>query len=132
MTITGSLGIETEDADAALRWLADLLRPYLTDADDKQPEALLTADQIAGALQVHRDTVVRWARERRISATKVGREWRFPAGAKPGSRDRQPEPAARNRRAGAVARRATDGSVARRPSAEPASLAAIREGEALQ
>jgi excisionase family DNA binding protein len=127
MTITGSLGIEVEDADAALRWLADLLRPYLTDAKSERDESLLTADQIAGQLRVHRDTVVRWAREGRISATKIGREWRFPAGAKPGPRDRQPGPAS-----GATPRLSGDGRAARRRSAEPASLAAIRGGKALQ
>jgi excisionase family DNA binding protein len=119
MRITGSLGFEVRDADAALRRLAELLRPYLTDAHDEPDEALLTADQIAGQLRVHRDTVVRWARERRISATKVGREWRFPAGAKPRAHDRQATPT--SSRARAAPR-----------SAEPASLAAIRGGKLLQ
>jgi excisionase family DNA binding protein len=40
---------------------------------------LLDAPEKARQLGVHPNTLVRMAREGRISATKVGRSWRFPA-----------------------------------------------------
>jgi excisionase family DNA binding protein len=40
---------------------------------------LLDAPEKARQLGVHPNTLVRMAREGRVSATKVGRSWRFPA-----------------------------------------------------
>lgn len=39
---------------------------------------LLTVDEIAVALRVHRRTVLRWVRERRIPAVRIGRCPRIP------------------------------------------------------
>jgi excisionase family DNA binding protein len=69
---------EIQDDEAAKRELADALRPYLMRTQgDERPERLLTTKDKAGQLGVHPDTLVRMAREERIWAEKVGREWRF-------------------------------------------------------
>jgi excisionase family DNA binding protein len=68
---------DAADEDAR-REIASRLRPYLVEPRSH----LLNAEQKAQQLGVHPDTLVRMARAGRIpSATKVGREWRFPAGA---------------------------------------------------
>jgi excisionase family DNA binding protein len=68
--------IVAEAGEEELRALAVRLRPYLTDT----PTRLLSAPEKGEQLGLHPDTVVRMAREGRIpGATKVGREWRFPA-----------------------------------------------------
>lgn len=38
----------------------------------------MTVDEIAEALRVHRRTVLRWVRERRIPAVRIGRSPRIP------------------------------------------------------
>lgn len=43
--------------------------------------ALLTAEQVGGALGIDVSTVYRMATDGRLRAVKVGRQWRFPAGA---------------------------------------------------
>jgi excisionase family DNA binding protein len=58
--------------DHVKRELANHLRPYLAD-----PERLVDASEKAEQLGLHPDTLVRMAREGRIWAKKVGREWRF-------------------------------------------------------
>lgn len=35
----------------------------------------LTVEEVANALRIHRATVTRWIKERRLPATKVGRRW---------------------------------------------------------
>jgi excisionase family DNA binding protein len=42
-------------------------------------EPLVTSDQVARALGVHRVTVYRWAEAGKIPGVKVGRVWRFDA-----------------------------------------------------
>lgn len=60
--------------DQALRELGELVA---TIAGSGNSEELLDAAAMAMHLDVHSDTVVRWARSGRIWARKVGREWRF-------------------------------------------------------
>jgi excisionase family DNA binding protein len=84
--------------DAALRALAGRLRPYLLG----QPERLLDAPEAAALLGLHPETLVRMARNRRVWACKVGREWRFRADRleirSTGTRSVSPAPAPRPRR----------------------------------
>jgi excisionase family DNA binding protein len=61
--------------DAALSELAHRLREHL-EADTVR---LLDAREAASRLRLHPETVSRMARTGRISAVKVGREWRFHA-----------------------------------------------------
>jgi len=35
----------------------------------------LTVEEVADALRIHRATVTRWIKEKRIPASKVGRRW---------------------------------------------------------
>lgn len=90
--------LETLDDDA-LAFLAERLRPHLTEVDE-----LLDAREAAARLGLHERTVVRMAREGRIpGAEKIGRGWRFhPDRLTPGapvhvtdeSRPRRPRPTA--------------------------------------
>ncbi len=60
------------------RELAAALQPYLGAA---VAERFLDINEKAEQLRLHPDTLARMARSGRIpAATKVGREWRFPAG----------------------------------------------------
>ncbi|MFL5816878.1 MAG: helix-turn-helix domain-containing protein [Conexibacter sp.] len=61
--------------DETIRALAERLRPHLEDRPDHQP--LLTPAQAAERLRLHPKTVVRMARDGRLSAVKVGTGWRF-------------------------------------------------------
>jgi excisionase family DNA binding protein len=63
--------------DAALNELAHRLHDHL-EADTVR---LLDAREAADRLRLHPETVSRMARTGRISAVKVGREWRFHADA---------------------------------------------------
>jgi excisionase family DNA binding protein len=63
--------------DAALNEFAHRLREHL-EADTVR---LLDAREAASRLRLHPETVSRMARTGRISAVKVGREWRFHADA---------------------------------------------------
>ncbi len=103
--------IDALDADA-LEDLAELLAPYLKSS----PDRLLDAAEKAAHLGLHRDTVVRMAREGRLSAEKIGREWRFPSG--------QPAPEQQSE----VPRRSRDRRAGSRPSTSTAraASAAIR------
>lgn len=107
--LLGALLAEIEDDDAAKRELAEALRPYLvSDLDDERLERLLNATDKAAQLGVHPDTLARMAREERIWAEKVGREWRFRPGDLPRSRHRitdhiSPAPNVRRRRPNAPA-----------------------------
>jgi excisionase family DNA binding protein len=56
----------------ALRELATRLRPYLHSEPD-----FLDARQAAARLGLHPETLARMARDGRVPAVKVGREWRF-------------------------------------------------------
>jgi excisionase family DNA binding protein len=38
---------------------------------------LLTTDQVANRLQVHRETVLRWVRNGELGASKIARKWRI-------------------------------------------------------
>jgi excisionase family DNA binding protein len=107
---------EIQDDDDAKRELAEVLRPYLI-APQKSPgtDRLLDATEKAAQLRLHPDTLVKMARDHRIWATKVGRQWRFRSGDLPKSRFR----------------RESHGNVAadarqRRQSSVAASVAAIR------
>ena len=42
-------------------------------------ERLLTPAEVAEYLRISRRTVVRWVREGRLRAIRVGRQWRIPA-----------------------------------------------------
>ena len=42
-------------------------------------ERLLTPAEVAEYLRISRRTVVRWVREGRLRAVRVGRQWRIPA-----------------------------------------------------
>lgn len=99
--------------DETIRALAERLRPHLEDRPDHQP--LLTPAQAAERLRLHPKTVVRMARDGRLSAVKVGTGWRFHAdqlAIAPPSRLAMGDPPC---------------AVRRRPaSVEPASVAAIR------
>lgn len=66
---------EIQSDEDAMREIAQHLALYLSPT----LVALLTVDQAAERLGCNRDTLTRWAREGRIAATKVGREWRFEA-----------------------------------------------------
>lgn len=61
--------------EAAARELAERLRPHLP----LDPTRFLDTREAAQVLGLHPDTLVRMARAGRISARKVGREWRFRA-----------------------------------------------------
>lgn len=37
----------------------------------------LTPDDVAAALQVHMETVLRWARTGKLPGSKIGKLWRF-------------------------------------------------------
>ena len=37
----------------------------------------LTAQEVAQRLRVHRETVLRWARARKLAGVKLARQWRF-------------------------------------------------------
>jgi excisionase family DNA binding protein len=93
-----------EAGDEEMRVLAARLRPYLAEDSAR----LLTAAEKAQQLGLHPDTLVRMAREGRVLASKVGRAWRFPAGAREimaahsPAPQRRPRPAA-PRRGGALA-----------------------------
>lgn len=61
--------------DDALSLLAERLRPHLDQTNDR----MLDPREAADRLGLHERTVVRMAREGRLSgAVKVGRSWRFP------------------------------------------------------
>ena len=38
---------------------------------------VMTSNEVAKYLKVHRDTVIRYAKEGTIPAAKIGRHWRF-------------------------------------------------------
>lgn len=40
------------------------------------PRRMLTIDEVAALMRVHRNTVYRWCRSGRLPATKVGKDWR--------------------------------------------------------
>lgn len=46
---------------------------------EEQQFPLMTADEVAELLNVHRETVLRWAREGQLHGYKVGTRWRFSA-----------------------------------------------------
>lgn len=62
--------LDTEDIGELRRMLG---------VDRVRDGRLLDAPEKARQLGIHPNTLVRVAREGRISATKVGRSWRFPA-----------------------------------------------------
>jgi excisionase family DNA binding protein len=63
--------------EAVRREIASYLLPELSD----EPGRLLDAEEKARQLGLNRETLVRMAREGRVSgARKIGREWRFPRG----------------------------------------------------
>jgi Helix-turn-helix domain len=67
-----------EADETGRREVAGRLRPYLVDP----PSLLLNSEEKARQLGLHPDTLVRMARAGRVpSARKIGREWRFLAGA---------------------------------------------------
>lgn len=72
--------------EEAVRALAKRLSPYLHALDDRP---LLTPAQAAERLRLHPKTVVRMARDGRLSAVKVGAGWRF----RPDQLDIAPPPA---------------------------------------
>ena len=45
-------------------------------AQDRKPR-LMTIDEVAKYLRIHRSTVYRLAKGKRIPASKVGNKWRF-------------------------------------------------------
>jgi excisionase family DNA binding protein len=45
-------------------------------AQDRKPR-LMTIDEVAKYLRIHRSTVYRLAKSKRIPASKVGNKWRF-------------------------------------------------------
>jgi excisionase family DNA binding protein len=45
-------------------------------AQDRKPR-LMTIDEVAKYLRIHKSTVYRLAKDRRIPASKVGNKWRF-------------------------------------------------------
>lgn len=59
--------------EQTLRTLAQLVGPHTPGRSAE----LLDVARAAELLHVHPDTLVRWARSKRIWAIKVGREWRF-------------------------------------------------------
>lgn len=51
-----------------------------TDEEERGPEGLgafMTVDEVAEMLRINKSTVYRMAKEGRIPATRVGRQWRF-------------------------------------------------------
>jgi len=40
------------------------------------PRRMLTIDEVAALMRVHRNTVYRWCRSGRLPAAKVGKDWR--------------------------------------------------------
>ena len=71
----GAAILASLDEDA-VRALAERLSPYLHGPDHRP---LLTPAQAAERLSLHPKTVVRMARDGRLSAVKVGTGWRFHA-----------------------------------------------------
>lgn len=69
---TALLGVLDEDA---LAQFAERLRPHLE--GHGHDDELLTPAEVAARLKLHRETVVRMAREGRIAAVKIGTGWRF-------------------------------------------------------
>ena len=45
-------------------------------AQDRKPR-LMTIDEVAKYLRIHKSTIYRLAKNRRIPASKVGNKWRF-------------------------------------------------------
>ena len=45
-------------------------------AQDRKPR-LMTIDEVAKYLRIHKSTIYRLAKDRRIPASKVGKKWRF-------------------------------------------------------
>ncbi|MCJ7655906.1 MAG: helix-turn-helix domain-containing protein [Dehalococcoidia bacterium] len=45
-------------------------------AQDRKPR-LMTIDEVAKYLRIHKSTIYRLAKDRRIPASKVGNKWRF-------------------------------------------------------
>jgi excisionase family DNA binding protein len=110
--LEGLLASLADADDASIRELASHLRPFLID----DPGRLVDLGEKAEQLDVHPDTLRRMARDGRIWAIKVGREWRFRADRSevhPAPRDPFP---------------ATNGTkpTRRSPRTLPASVAAIR------
>ncbi len=90
--------------ESALHELADRIRPHL----HNETEELLDVRAAAARLGLHRETLSRMAREDRIWAQKVGREWRFRADRldiKPVARASVSVPGGRRRRSGSAGRR---------------------------
>jgi excisionase family DNA binding protein len=84
---------ELQDDESAKRDLAEALRPYLASVQDGEyAERLLNVTEKAAQLGLHPDTLVRMARENRIRAAKVGREWRFRSVDLPQGRRRSESP----------------------------------------
>jgi excisionase family DNA binding protein len=75
--LEGLLASLATAGDDPKRELAEHLRPYLTAGADR----LLDVSEKAEQLRLHPDTVVKMARQGRLPAIKVGREWRFRADA---------------------------------------------------
>jgi excisionase family DNA binding protein len=73
--LDGLLASLAEADDESKRELAGHLRPYLGD----DPSRLLSLIAKANQLNLHPDTLCRMARDGRIPAVKIGREWRFRA-----------------------------------------------------
>lgn len=44
---------------------------------DMLPTRMLTIDDVAALMRVHRNTVYRWCRSGRLPATKIGKDWRI-------------------------------------------------------
>lgn len=49
----------------------------MTDGEHNEPETLLEAEDVAGLLKVHKQTVYDLARSGRLPAVKIGKVWRF-------------------------------------------------------
>ncbi len=48
-----------------------------TDRDREMPDAVLTVAELAEYLRVHRSTIYRLLKARKLPAFKVGSDWRF-------------------------------------------------------
>jgi excisionase family DNA binding protein len=73
--LEGLLASLADADDATKRELAGYLEPYLGDPSGR----LLDRAEKAAQLRLHPDTLGRMARDGRIWAVKIGREWRFRA-----------------------------------------------------
>ena len=57
--------------------MTDSAKPTPEPLEIERRPIIMTLEEVAKYLRVHKSTVYRWAREGTIPSTKVGNQWRF-------------------------------------------------------